>query len=271
MTTEPNLPDPVSAIATLDEPKRRQLYDYVVVAPRGRRSRRGGRGIRDEPRARVVPPGPARGRRPARSRSSGASTAGADRAPVARPSSIGDRRVDVVATFPTRRYERAAAMFAEALERLGGRSGCRCDRGLTDVARARGQAAGADARHRAGSRPGRRRMRTVLLELLTGAGYEPEVVPAADGARGSDLPAQLPVRRPRRRPPRRDLRDEPGLGGGARRRSQRCRHDRATGAGRGLLLRGARRHGSRIGRPKARQGRGRERRLTAIEQRARPV
>jgi predicted ArsR family transcriptional regulator len=87
---------------------------------------------------------------------------------------------DVVASFPTRRYERAAGMFAEALERLGGGPGSSATNALTDVARASGEAAGADARHRAGSRPGRRRLRTALLELLTGAGYEPEIVPDAD-------------------------------------------------------------------------------------------
>ena len=60
MTTDSNHRDPVSAIATLDEPKRRQLYDYVAL-------RHDGVG-RDEAaaasgmsRARVVPSRPARG------------------------------------------------------------------------------------------------------------------------------------------------------------------------------------------------------------------
>jgi predicted ArsR family transcriptional regulator len=179
MTTDPNLPDPVRAIATLDEPKRRQLYEYVV-------SRHDGVG-RDEAAAatgmsrelasfhldRLVDAGllTAEFRRINGRRGPGAG----------RPAKLYRRsRADVVASFPTRRYERAAMMFAQALERLGGRSSGGTTEALANIARATGQAAGVEARHRAGSRPGRRRLRTALLELLTGAGYEPEVVPGAD-------------------------------------------------------------------------------------------
>ena len=179
MTIESNLPDPVSAIATLDEPKRRQLYGYVAARHEGvgRDEAATASGMSRELASfhldRLVDAGllVAEFRR-----LNGRSGPGAGRPAKVYRRSPGD----VVATFPTRRYERAAAMFAEALDRLGGRSGSGAT-ALTEVARASGEAAGADARHRAGSRPGRRRLRTVLLELLTGAGYEPEVVPATDG------------------------------------------------------------------------------------------
>ena len=45
------------------------------------------------------------------------------------------------------------------------------------VARARGLSAGAGARRRAGPRPGHRRLEGALVDVLAGAGYEPEVSP----------------------------------------------------------------------------------------------
>src|SRR6476660_6398579 len=106
MTTEPNLPDPVSAIATLDEPNRRRLYDYVA-------SRHEGVG-RDEAAAasgmsrelasfhldRLVEAGLLTTEF---RRLNGRSGPGAGRPAKLYRRSPGD----VLASFPTRRYERA--------------------------------------------------------------------------------------------------------------------------------------------------------------------
>lgn len=179
MTTDPNIPDPVSAIATLGEPNRRQLYEYVASRREGvgRDEAAGATGMRRELASfhldRLAEAGllTTEFRRLNGRRGPGAG----------RPAKLYRRPPgDVIASFPTRRYERAAAMFAEALERLGGRPGAGASTALTDVARASGEAAGAEARRGTGARPGRRRLRTALLDLLTGAGYEPEVVPEAD-------------------------------------------------------------------------------------------
>jgi predicted ArsR family transcriptional regulator len=179
MTADTDQPDPVGAIAALDEPKRRQLYDLVA----GRREAVG----RDEAAAatgmsrelasfhldRLVAAGllVAEFRRINDRRGPGAG----------RPAKLYRRSdVDITASFPARRYERAASMFAEAIDRLG--RGPRADAATTlaDVARTTGELAGTDARRQAGPRPGRRRLRTALLDLLKSAGYEPEVISDAD-------------------------------------------------------------------------------------------
>ncbi|MGZ6341192.1 MAG: hypothetical protein ACXWMX_05030, partial [Candidatus Limnocylindrales bacterium] len=49
---------------------------------------------------------------------------------------------------------------------------------LATVAHERGSVVGGDARRKAGSRPGRRRLATVLVEVLRGGGFEPQVDPA---------------------------------------------------------------------------------------------
>ena len=262
MTTDTNLPDPVSAIATLDEPKRRQLYDYVAARHEGvgRDEAAAASGMSRELASfhldRLVDAGLliAEFRR-----LNGRSGPGAGRPAKVYRRSPGD----VVASFPTRDTSerrpcsrRHWSGWADARAPVRPR--------LTDVARASGQAAGADARHRAGSRPGRRRLRTVLLELLTRRRLRAGGRARRRRSRGSGLPAELSVRRPRRRPPRPDLRDEPGLGGGPRRRPRRGA-DRATGPGRGLLLRGARRRGAGSSRPASpARDAGRDRRLTAM-------
>ena len=180
MTTDTDDFDPVSAIATLDEPKRRTLYDLVA----GRHDAVG----RDEAAAvtgmsrelasfhldRLVAAGllVAEFRRINDRRGPGAG----------RPAKLYRcSEADIAASFPTRRYGRAASMFAEAIDRLGGGPRAAVGTTLADVARTSGETAGIDARRQAGPRPGRSRLRTALLDLLKTAGYQPEVTSDADG------------------------------------------------------------------------------------------
>jgi predicted ArsR family transcriptional regulator len=77
---------------------------------------------------------------------------------------------DVFVSLPGRRYEIPARLFAEAIEQL--------DEHLTPdavqrVARRMGEAIGSAARHRAGRRPTRRRIREMLLTTLAERDYQP--------------------------------------------------------------------------------------------------
>jgi predicted ArsR family transcriptional regulator len=177
MTAETDNPDPVSAIAALDEPKRRLLYELVAERHDavGRDEAAAVTGMSRELASfhldRLVAAGllVTEFRRINDRRGPGAG----------RPAKLYRRsEADIAASFPTRRYERAASMFAEAIDRLGGGPRAAAATTLAEVARTSGETAGTDARRQAGRRPGRRRLRTVLLDLLKTAGYEPEV--AAD-------------------------------------------------------------------------------------------
>ena len=161
--------DPVAAVALLDEPTRRQLYDAVVARgePVGREEAAATVGISRELAAfhldRLVAAGllETEYRRLGDRRGPGAG----------RPAKLYRRSErELAVSFPPRDYERAAELFADALEQLGA--------GLTgpvaDVARARGTVAGRGARVRAGARPSRRRLDAALVDLLDSAGYEPQ-------------------------------------------------------------------------------------------------
>ncbi|MGH2462761.1 MAG: transcriptional regulator, partial [Candidatus Limnocylindria bacterium] len=79
---------------------------------------------------------------------------------------------DVTVSLPPRDYERAADVLADALARPEGQS---AREAVVEVARARGQEAGNEARKSAGRRPSRRRLEGALLDLLGKSGYEPQV------------------------------------------------------------------------------------------------
>lgn len=170
MTDRAAVEDPVGAVALLDEPKRRQLYEFVAASdePVGRDAAAGASGISRELAAfhldRLVRAGilETEYRRLGDRRGPGAG----------RPAKL-YRRADreLAVSFPPRRYERAATLLAEALTRQNGRSG---PEAVADVARARGEEAGVEARRTLGPRPSRGRLRTALLQLLRGAGYDPE-------------------------------------------------------------------------------------------------
>jgi predicted ArsR family transcriptional regulator len=183
VTPESAIPDALRAIALLDDPNRRSLYEFVVGrhGPVGRDEAAGATGMSRELAAfhldRLVAAGLL---------STEYRRLGGRRGPGAgRPAKLYRRAErDLAVSYPQREYGRAAALFAEALERL--------DRGpfsrrraasiaLSDVAHARGRSEGVAARRRAGPRPGRRQLRTALLDLLQRDGYAPEVAPKSDG------------------------------------------------------------------------------------------
>jgi predicted ArsR family transcriptional regulator len=166
----------IQAVALLDEPARRALYDAVVGATRPL------------------------------SREEAASTAGVTRALAAfhldklasaglldvefrrlsgrtgpgagRPSKLYRRGArDVGVSLPDRNYEVPARLLATAMEQLAGPT-------PPDALRAAAHDLGADigaaARQRSGSRPGRRRLRAALEETLEARGYEPTETPSGE-------------------------------------------------------------------------------------------
>jgi len=159
--------DPVAAIAALQEPTRRRLYEHVVA--------------RDEPVSRDEAADALDIGRPIAAfhldrltrvglltasfrRMSGRSGPGAGR-----PAKVYRRAPATVGlSLPARSYEVAADLFAAALEAA--------DPGeLRARGRRRGQALGADARAGLGVQPSREQRDAGLIETLRQAGYEPRV------------------------------------------------------------------------------------------------
>lgn len=165
-------PDPIDAVATLAEPTRRRLYDWVVGERRavGRDEAAGalrvGRPLAAFHLDRLVEAGLLVTEY---RRLSGRSGPGAGR-----PAKL-YRRVDldVAVSLPDRRYELAARLFAEGLE-----ASAEADPGAA-VASAAGRVGhrlGEAARLQAGPRPTRRRREEALLKALDASGYEPRSV-----------------------------------------------------------------------------------------------
>jgi predicted ArsR family transcriptional regulator len=172
MNTEPAVGDPIEAVAALAEPTRRALYDLVAASrqPVGRDDAVTALGISRELAAfhldRLVAVGLLETEFRRRSGRTGPG--------AGRPAKLyrrADAEVDV--SLPPRRYERAAELMATALQRLPSTSGIEA---LAEVARERGAAIGADARRRAGRGTGRRAPLRDLVDVLGGAGFEPDVV-----------------------------------------------------------------------------------------------
>jgi predicted ArsR family transcriptional regulator len=158
--------DDLSAIALLDEPTRRRLYDWVVAQRRP---------VGREEAARAV--GVTRALATFhldRLADGGLLTAGYRRLTgrvgpgAGRPARVYERAArDLSVTIPDRRYERAAELFAGALEAIGSGDP---PRSLVDAARAMGT--------ELGSAPSRRRgAQGRLLGALERGGYEPVVEP----------------------------------------------------------------------------------------------
>jgi Predicted transcriptional regulator len=171
MTTEPVFDDPIEAIAVLEEPNRQRLYDLVVASHEsvGRDDAAAALGISRELAAfhldRLVEAGLLETEYRRRGGRTGPG--------AGRPAKL-YRRADreIAISLPPRHYGLAADLMATALDRLGDASGADV---VATVARERGSVVGVDARRKAGARPGRRRLLTALLDLLRGAGYEPEL------------------------------------------------------------------------------------------------
>jgi predicted ArsR family transcriptional regulator len=171
MTKTPDTRDPIEAVAALAEPTRRRLYGLVVTSrePVGRDDAVTALGISRELAAfhldRLVDAGLLETEY---RRLSGRTGPGAGR--PAKLYRRAEREVEV--SLPARHYDRAADLMATALARFGGASGIET---LADVARERGVAVGVEARRAAGTRPGSLQSVSDVVEVLRGAGFEPQI------------------------------------------------------------------------------------------------
>ena len=175
MTSTPHGDDPIEAVAALAEPTRRALYELVAASTEavGRDDAAAASGISRELAAfhldRLVEAGLLQTEFRRRSGRTGPG--------AGRPAKLYRRAGrDIAVSLPARRYERAADLMASALQRLPRGSGIEA---AARTARERGTSIGSEARRRAGGRLGRTRARAALLDVLRGAGYEPDV--EADG------------------------------------------------------------------------------------------
>lgn len=171
MARNTKLTDPIGSIALLEEPNRRRLYDLIAHAgePIGRDEAAAAVGITRELAAfhldRLVTAGLLATEF---RRLSGRSGPGAGR-----PAKLYRRTEgDVVVTLPTRNYDVAADVMAEALEELGARGA----QAVEPVARERGRT---EARRLAGlahtgTQTGVVDREGPLVAALRDAGYEPE-------------------------------------------------------------------------------------------------
>lgn len=163
------VPDPVAAIALLDEPRRRALYEYVTGRrePVGRDEAAKALGIGRELAAFHLDRLAAVGLLDVEYRRLGGRTGPG----AGRPAKL-YRRTDreAIVSLPGRDYERAAEVFAEALDQLN-TSAVRS--AVDQVAHARGVEAGAAARGKAGADAGPGQLRAGLVQVLGEAGYEP--------------------------------------------------------------------------------------------------
>jgi len=169
----------VDAIALLEEPRRRALYELVTsrAEPMGRDEAARALGIGRELAAfhldRLAEAGLLDNK--------DATTHWAFAAGAGRPAQLYRRSQNEVAvSLPARDYERAAEVFAEALDQLDASSRDRAIETVDDVAHSRGVAAGKAARQRATqggrtprSRPSASQLRAGLIEMLGEDGYEP--------------------------------------------------------------------------------------------------
>jgi predicted ArsR family transcriptional regulator len=176
MELMPTNPTNIEAIALLDEPARRALYDAVVGAsqPLSRDEAASAAGVSRALAAFHLDKLVGTGLLDVEYRRlSGRSGPGAGR-----PSKLyrrGAREVGV--SLPDRHYEVPAGLLATALEQLAGPTPTDA---LRSAARDLGQGIGAAARHRSGPRPSRRRLRAALEETLEARGYEPADTPSGE-------------------------------------------------------------------------------------------
>ena len=171
------IPDPVGTIALLDEPTRRRVFELVSSTHEamGRDGVAAELGISRELAAfhleRLLYGGLLKAEY---RRLSGRTGPGAGR-----PAKLYRRTdVEVAVSIPPRRYQAAADVFAEGIDRLKDPAAIAA---VSEVARERGVELGLEARRTAGARPSRRRRLAALMELLGRAGYEP-AVDKAEGA-----------------------------------------------------------------------------------------
>ena len=169
--------DPVEAVALLEEPNRRRLYELVTVSrePISRDAAAAELGMSRELAAHHLDRLLEAGLLEVEYRRLGGRTGPG----AGRPAKLYQRTErDLSVSFPARRYDVAAELLATAFDRLDAPSGAEA---VAGVARELGTHVGLEARRSAGRRPSRKRLVTALLDLLRGAGYVPEI----DGASGA--------------------------------------------------------------------------------------
>jgi predicted ArsR family transcriptional regulator len=166
----------IHAVALLEEPARRALYQAVIDAQRpiGRDEAASKAGVTRALAAFHLDKLVEAGLLDVQYRRlSGRTGPGAGR-----PSKLylrGAREVGV--SLPERQYDVPADLLATALERM---SGPTPPEALRSAARDLGEGIGAAARQRTGSRPSRRRLRAELRETLEARGYEPLETPTGE-------------------------------------------------------------------------------------------
>ena len=171
MTSTPRPDDPIDAVAALAEPTRRALYELVAASTEavGRDDAALAAGVSRELAAfhldRLVEAGLLQTEFRRRSGRTGPG--------AGRPAKLYRRAArDFTVSLPAREYQRAADLMATALQRLPGGSGLEV---AARTARERGTRIGNEARRLAGRRLNPMRARAALLDVLHGAGYEPDV------------------------------------------------------------------------------------------------
>jgi predicted ArsR family transcriptional regulator len=172
----------IAGLAALSEPARRALYFYVVYRQRDVSREEAARAVRVSRSLagfhldRLVEEGLLE---TAFRRLSGRAGPGAGRpAKVYRRSS---RQLEV--SLPQRSYELAARILATAIDAS---EAPQTRKALVRTARGIGERIGAEARARAGSRPGKKRLLAGMVAALAAQGYEPE--PAAGELRLRNCP-----------------------------------------------------------------------------------
>jgi len=180
----------VAAVALLDEPNRRRLYEYVTSSPSpvGRDAAAAALGMGRELVAFHLDRLAEAGLLDTEYR-----RIGARRGPGAgRPSKLYRKSArELSVSVPGRDYKGAAEVFAEALDRLAAESPRIAnleEHAVKDIARARGRTVGLGARRAAGPRPGKRRLRAGLDALLRAGEYQPSRDPDTAAIRLQNCP-----------------------------------------------------------------------------------
>lgn len=167
--------DAIEAVALLDEPRRRELYEVVAASavPLGRDDAAAAVGVSRELAAfhldRLVAGGLLETEFRRRSGRTGPG--------AGRPAKL-YRRVprELAVSLPPRAYATLAEVFASALSRL---DAVDARHAVGEAARLRGSSVGAAVRREAGARPDHGRLRSALVARLREAGFEPRVDPAS--------------------------------------------------------------------------------------------
>jgi len=171
MTNDTAMADQVATIALLDEPTRRRVFESVSASRHavGRDDVAAELGISRELAAfhleRLLNGGLLKAEYQRRGSRTGPG--------AGRPAKLYRRTdIEVAVSIPPRRYEAAADVFAESIDRLKDPAALAA---VSDVARERGMEIGLKARRTAGPRPNRGKRLAALMELLGRAGYEPAI------------------------------------------------------------------------------------------------